>query len=272
MRQTFTAMTYNIWGGWDLPRRTPALRDLLHRRQPDLLGVQELHPDSLAAIDEALPGHERVHGAEPGWQTRSNLWWNAELFTAEEHGTRDVGLLHEDSLLFWVRLRMTAQPEAPPLLLASVHLTFPGHARERETDVSPRTREAEIVGDALQELRGEGAALLCVDINDYARPLWALYDRDFREPFGVLGRTCPITHPVTPRLDRPSPWADVQTVEKAIDWIFFTGPVRPHSAEVVDFFRDGVAPSDHKPVMATFSTVPRPAHRDLPADRTPSLS
>lgn len=253
MRQTITAMTYNIWGEWDLARRAPAIGDLMRRRQPDLLGVQELHPESMALIDQALPDHHRVHGTEPGWSSRGNLWWNGRLFDAEDHGAADVGILHEDSRLFWVRLRNRLLPDAPPLVLATVHLTFPGHPQEVETDTSPRTAQAAAVGQTLAELADGGPALLCVDINDYARPLWALFDRGLREPFGALGRTSPITHPVTPRHDRPMPWQDVQTVEKAIDWIFFSGPITPRAAEVVDFFREGVAPSDHKPVMATFT-------------------
>src|SRR5699024_10914636 len=137
-------------------------------------GVQELHPDSTAVIDRALPGHDRVHGEEPGWKTRSNLWWNRDLFDLQEHGATDVGILHEDSLLFWAKLRSTVAPTAPVLTLASAHLTFPGHPVERETDRSPRTEQATAVGEALLELNVDGATLLCIDINDYARPLWAL--------------------------------------------------------------------------------------------------
>lgn len=253
MRHTLTAMTYNLWGDWDLARRSPALDDLMRRRQPDLLGVQELHPDSMALIDAALPEHRRVHGSEPGWSTRGNLWWNSERFEEVEHGATDVGILHEDSRLFWARLRLRQLPELPPLLLATAHLTFPGHPQEIETERSPRTAQAVAIGQTLHELADGSPTLFCVDINDYARPLWALFDQGFRESFGALGRTSPITHPVTPRHDRPMPWQDVQTVEKAIDWIFFAGPITPRSAEVVDFFHDGVAPSDHKPVMATFT-------------------
>lgn len=263
MHHTVTVMTYNLWGEWDLPTRSEPLGELMRRRQPDLLGVQELHPQLRTIIDEALPNHSRVHGDEPGWATRSNLWWNTTVFEIEESGTRDVGILHEDSLLFWAKLRSIVLPDAPSVLLAAAHLTFPGHPLERETERSPRTEQAAAVGEALTELSPDGATFLCIDINDYARPLWALYDRGYREPFGTLGRTSPITHPVTPRHDKPPPWEGVQTVEKAIDWIFYRGPAQPRTAEVVEFFHEGTAPSDHKPVMATFAltdpATPTPA-------------
>lgn len=253
MLHTFTSMTYNLWGGWDLEHRSDALTELLRRRSPDLLGVQELHPDAVSLIDSALPQHQRVQQEAPGWTSQGNLWWDAELFSVEGHGASDVGLLNPDAALFWVRLRSVLFPELPALVYATVHLTFPGHRLEKETERSPRTAQAAAVAEELNRLAVAGPVILCIDINDYARPLWALYDRGFREPFGYFGRTCPITHPVTPRRDRSLPWDDVQTVEKAIDWQFFRGPVRPRNAEVIDFFLDGVAPSDHKPVMATFS-------------------
>ena len=37
-----------------------------------------------------------------------------------------------------------------------------------------------------------------------------------------------------------------------IDFQFHRGPVRPLTTEVVDFFADGMAPSDHRPVVTTY--------------------
>ena len=41
-------------------------------------------------------------------------------------------------------------------------------------------------------------------------------------------------------------------IPKPIDWQFFRGNVRPVSAEVVEYWHDGLAPSDHQPVFATY--------------------
>ena len=254
MGHTFTAMTYNLWGGWDLDRRRPALESLLRRRSPDLLGVQELHPRLRESIDTALPHHARVHDEHPGWAERGNLWWDARCFEYVAHGVTDIGLRSEHAGLFWVRLANRCAPELPELTLSTVHLTWPGHPEEVATNCSPRTSQAATAAAELDRLAGSAPVLMCADMNDHARPMWAMYDSGFREPFGVLGRTCPPTHPVTPRADKPARWEGVQTVEKALDWVFFRGPIVPRTAEVVEYFDEGAAPSDHKAVMATFTT------------------
>lgn len=260
MRHTFTAMTYNLWGGWDLDSRSPALSTLLQLRSPDLLGVQELHPESRDLIDTALPHHQRVRDDAAGWAKHSNLWWDTRVFGYVNHGFSDVGILAEAAGLFWVQLRSTLNPDAPTVTFATAHLTWPGHPDEVDTDRSARTDQARNIAAALDELGGDHPILFTADMNDHARPMWAMYDGGFREPFGSLGRTCPPTHPVTPRFDRAAKWEGVQTVEKAIDWIFFRGPVTPRSAEVIEYFHQGVAPSDHKPVMATFQLDHQTAH------------
>jgi endonuclease/exonuclease/phosphatase (EEP) superfamily protein YafD len=252
---TFTSMTYNLWQGWCLDDRLPALDDLMRTRSPDLLGTQELHPDSRKAIDAALPGHARVQDEAPGWAVCSNIWWDRATFDLVEYGAEDVGILAEHAALFWVRLRPIGVEAAPSILYSTAHLTWPGHPREVADDRSPRVEQARAIAAALRRLGGDGPTILCTDINDYARPLWALYDEGFREPFGSLGRTAPVTHPVFPlplaKQDRS--WPGVHMTQKTLDWQFFRGPLRPRSGEVVEYFRDGIAPSDHKPVVCTFT-------------------
>lgn len=254
MGHTFTSMTLNLWGDWDFARRSEALSQMMSLRQPDLLGVQELCPESAEVIDAALPTHTRVHD-DGGWLHEGNLYWNTELFSEIEHGYVNIGHVEPLRGLFWVRLAHVGRPELAPLILATTHLTFPGSVDEVQTERSPRTDQARKAADNLLELAGDGPALLCIDANDYARPLWAMYDAGFRDPFGTLGRTCPFTFPVTPRFDRPMRWEGVQVVEKVLDWELFLGPLLPRCAEVIDFFLDNVAPSDHKPVMSTFTQI-----------------
>ena len=40
-----------------------------------------------------------------------------------------------------------------------------------------------------------------------------------------------------------------------IDWIFHRGPLRPMTSEAPDFRYGDIAPSDHKPVLATYRLV-----------------
>jgi endonuclease/exonuclease/phosphatase (EEP) superfamily protein YafD len=56
---------------------------------------------------------------------------------------------------------------------------------------------------------------------------------------------------------RLSPLASPQ---KAIDWLFHRGPMVCRSSEVGDYFHHGSAPSDHRPVLATY-TLPSPSTR-----------
>ncbi|GIF45694.1 endonuclease/exonuclease/phosphatase family metal-dependent hydrolase [Asanoa ferruginea] len=253
---TFVAMTYNVWGDAHLEQREPAIRDLLETRPPDLLATQELRPGSRAVIDAALPGHERVHDDFPGWAVQSNLWWRTELFTHVEHGAHDVGILDEHARLFWVRLRAA---DATDLVFATAHLTWPGHRDERADRANRRTGQAEAVVAALDEIAGTAPCLFTVDINDIGEPLWVLGNGGFLDSFTALGRTSPVTHPVAPlpfATGRGTRLSPLGSPAKAIDWIFARGPVTTRASEVVEFFSAGIAPSDHKPVAATYTLPP----------------
>lgn len=90
-------------------------------------------------------------------------------------------------------------------------------------------------------------------MNDWARPLWVLREAGFRDSFLSLGRSSPVTHPVIPHFEPGGALAPPEAVPKAIDWIFHRGPLRPRCSEVVEFFHEGRAPSDHAPVVATYT-------------------
>lgn len=250
---TFVAMTYNLWGDAHLAEREPALRALFRTRPPDLLATQELRPGTRDLVDQELPGHARVTDDHPGWARQSNLWWRRELFEPVAFGVRDVGILDPTAGLFWVRLRTAGGSE---LVFATAHLTWPGHAEERATGVNQRVPQARAIVAALDELAGAGPCLFTSDVNDIGGPLWELGNAGFLDSFTALGSPAPPTHPVVPmpfssgRGTRLSP---VQSPAKAIDWIFSRGPVHARTGEAVEFFHDGSAPSDHKPVVATFT-------------------
>lgn len=250
---TFVAMTYNLWGDAHLAERGPALRALLRTRPPDVLATQELRPASRDLVDAELPGHDRVVDDHPGWAGQSNLWWRRELFTLLAYGLRDVGIRDPTAGLFWVRLRAA---DGTVLVVATAHLTWPGHAEERATGVNQRIPQARAIVTALDELAGDGPCLFTADVNDIGGPLWELGNAGFLDSFTALGSPSPPTHPVVPlpfRSGRGTRLSPVQSPAKAIDWLFSRGALRPRTSEVVEFFHDGSAPSDHKPVVATYT-------------------
>lgn len=263
---TFVAMTYNVWGDYRVAERLPALRALLETRAPDLLAVQELSPLARDAFDAALPGFERVRDEGVGWAWQSNLWWRRELFEMEQCGAEDVGIRAPYAALFWVRLRPLGAAGTGSLLFSTAHLTWAGHPQESADRISPRPDEARRIVEALNHLAGDGACIFTTDINDIGPPNWAVASGGFTDSFTSLRRYSPPTHPVHPL---PFPFPDgaglgtrlspLQTPMKAIDWIFHRGPLVTRSSEVVEFFHEGSAPSDHKPVVATF-TLPGGSH------------
>ncbi|NDL56696.1 endonuclease/exonuclease/phosphatase family protein [Phytoactinopolyspora mesophila] len=250
---TFVAMTYNIWGGHRLTERTRALQSLFKLREPDVFGVQELQPESRVVLDDALPEHSRVEDDFPGWATQSNIWWRDDVFTLEDYGAEDIGIRSEHARLFWVRLRPSGTGDLPSLLFSTAHLTWPGHPQERVDDVNPRVGQARQAVAVLNRLAPDGPCLFTGDMNDYARPLWPLREAGFTDSFTALGTTSPPTHPVFPLVEPGQGWAPAESPQKAIDWLFHRGPLRPRCSEVVEFFFEGQAPSDHKPVTATYT-------------------
>lgn len=250
---TFVSMTYNIWGGHRLEERLPALRSFMEVRDPDLLAVQELREESRSLIDEALPGHRRVDDPLPGWTCEGNIWWREDTFELEEYGAEDIGHREQHRRLFWVRLRLRGAPDAPPLLYSTAHLTWQGNPQEREDDVNPRVAQARRVTEELARLSPGGPCIFTTDINDIARPIWAMREGGFSDSFSALGCGSPITHPAMPLIEPDRAWSPVPYVAKVLDWQFFRGPLRPKCSEVVDFFFHGQAPSDHKPVVTTYT-------------------
>lgn len=267
---TVVAMTYNLWGDLHASQREPALREFLRLRQPDLLATQELRPWSRSVIDTELDGCRRIEDDFRGWSHQSNLWWREALFEHVEHGADDVGILEADARLFWVRLRLRTTRAS--LILATAHLTWPGHAEERADGVGRRAPQAARVVERLGELADvDTACVFTTDINDIGPANWEFGNGGFLDSFTVLGQHSPVTHPVVPLPfstevgTRLSPLA---SPAKAIDWIFLRGPITCRSSEVTDYFFEASAPSDHKAVLATLTFPPAGAQTPTDAERS----
>ena len=258
MTTTFVAMTHNLWGDKFADERAGSLGRLYTVRPPDLLATQELRPWSRDIVDAALDDHERVVDDFPGWGKQSNLWWRRSVFEYVEHGAEDVGILDDGARLFWVRLRFVADP-AQTIVFSTGHLTWPGHITERESGSNLRVPQAARVVAELARIAPEEPCIFTVDINDIGGANWTFGNAGFLDSFTALHRHSPPTHPVIPSGFNEAigtGMSPLASPPKAIDWLYFRGPLVARSSEVVEFFDRSVAPSDHYPVAATFSLAP----------------
>lgn len=250
---TTVVMTYNTWGNFWWEERAAAMRALLETRPPDILAVQELKPPQVVLFDDVLAGHERVHDDFVGWSKSGNIWWNRDLYELEEYGAEDIGMRAEPARLFWVRLRVKALDGMPSLFVADAHYTFPGHKQEWLDDVSPRTNQARRTVEELDRLAGDRPCLFVGDLNDHSRPIKVLRDGGFRDAFSTLGRVSLPTYPAVPNAKAAAGDPSPESVPVTIDFQFHRGDIEVRSAEVVEFFHRGIAPSDHRPIVATYT-------------------
>lgn len=236
------ACTLNLWETSRWPERRDSLASFLGLHSPDILCVQELRPETLAVLEECLPGHDRVGDTFPGWTWEGNIFWRRGAFERMDHGIRDVGILEPERRLFWVRLRAAGGRE---MLVATAHFTWPGNEREKADGVNPRLGQARRAAEALDALApAPAAALFMGDFNEHYHPVKVLKAAGFQDCFSGLGRHPKATRPAVPTWQGP---------EQTVDWILYRGALRPMTCEAVDFFHGDIAPSDHKPVLATFA-------------------
>lgn len=238
----FSFMTLNLWQTSRWPDREPALSALLAAYRPDLFGVQELKPPLLQAIEAALPTHARVHDAGSGWADEGNLFWNAALFEEVAHGSEHISDANPHRQLFWVRLRV--RDTGRTLLAATAHFTWPGHRIEKASGQSPRPDEARRTAAALQRLANpHEPVFFCGDLNEHYYPPRILAEHGYVDCFKPLSLPVRPTRPARPIDERP---------DQAIDWIMANDRARPIAAHVVHFYKDGLPPSDHWPVIAVY--------------------
>lgn len=261
---TVVAQTHNLWGDHHATERADSLRGLYELRAPDLLATQETRTWSRDLLDRAMPAHQRVHDDFPGWQVQTNLWWDSRLFTHVDHGAEDVGIHDEHARLFWVRLGMPGRSQT--LLWTSAHLSYSGNAVEVQSGVNQRTIQARRVVVELDRLaHPDEPVFLASDTNAIATAIWVIGNAGYLDSFTALNRQAPPTHPVIPNAFESlvgTPRSPIGSPQKTIDYLFFRGPARVRSAEVVEYFDRGIAPSDHYPVASTFSLF------ELATDRT----
>jgi endonuclease/exonuclease/phosphatase (EEP) superfamily protein YafD len=243
----FVATTYNLWAQYRWPERIEPLRGYLRLARPDVLCVQELRQPSRDLIDEELSAHARVDDPFEGWVNEGNIYWNTTIFEFEEHGAEDIGMLEPARRLFWVRLKTGEHT----VLVATAHYTYQGHPRERTEGVSPRLEQARRTVTELERVaRADEPLLFMGDLNDTVNAIRILRDAGFRDSFTACGSPLLPTHPARPTADGNP---------QVLDWQFHRGPIRAMNSHVGGYFGGDIAPSDHKPVVATYAIGERPA-------------
>lgn len=239
----FVVCTHNLWKDERWSDRQEPLRQFITLHQPDILCVQELRPQSRALLDQVLKTHQRVDDSFGGWIKEGNIYWNQALFNLIEYGAEDIGILEQWRRLFWVRLQPLATA-GPPLLVATAHYTWPGNRKERSDGINVRIGQALSTVKALNRLVDPSSPLLFMgDLNDHYLPLKVLREAGFTDCFTALGRIPHVTRPTFPTHDH---------TPEVVDWMLHRGPLQPMTCDVVDFFVEDVAPSDHKPLLTTY--------------------
>ena len=240
---TFIAHTYNLWGTTRWPERRLCLERFFRLHRPDVLCVQELTPEASNLIAVALPAMSRVDDPFEGWAQEGNIFWDSDLFEAEEHGTADIGILVSARRLFWVRLRIKSAGST--VLVANAHFDWFGNSRELTQRINVRVEQAERTVAALDDLaRDDEPVLFMGDLNDDWHPLAVLREAGFADSFTALGCSPQPTHPALPIAAECPP--------RTYDWMLHRGPLRPLLTAVIDAYFGDLPGSDHKPVATTY--------------------
>ena len=221
-------------------RKVP-LQRFLEANRPDILCLQELTSSSRDLIDATLTAHRRIDDPFPGWTIEGNIYWNTEVFDLVGYGAEDIDIIGENRRLFWVRL---ASGSGATLVIATAHFTWLPEAGTSGEWVTVRVTEAHAAVAALEKVNRPGEPVLFMgDLNDYLYPIDVLRDGGFEDSFTSLGRAPEITHPAFSTTEAPT----------LLDWMMHRGPIRPTLTSVPDFYVDGIPPSDHKPIMTTYT-------------------
>jgi len=234
--------TYNLWVDVRWRDRAEPLRAYLELADPDVLCLQELRPVSRDLIDATLTGHQRIDDPFGGWVDEGNIYWRSSMFELVAYGAEDLGQQSPLRRLFWARLHHLSSDTN--VLVSTAHFTWQGNPSEAAGGPSPRPAEAQRTLDALDRLAGDDPVLFMGDLNDAANPIRVLRKGGFVDSFTRCGAPLQPTHPARPTADGNP---------QVLDWQFHRGPIRSMNSHVGEFFLGDVAPSDHKPVVATYA-------------------
>lgn len=260
-------MTFNIrrrmngvaWRRADRWRhRAGAVRALLQREQPTLVGVQEAMPDQADAVLAALGSAYRFVGRGHGRRLSGEgcpIFFDAERL----------------ELLYWDQTALSDHPrEAGSRSWGNLipRIVVTARFRDRRTGstftalnthldpFSPRSRVRSV--DALRTMVGHGPTILTGDLNagEGSRTLRALLDDG-----GLQDAWTAAARRLTASVGTFAGYRPPRPSRARIDWIVVTPDVRVASAGINTFRHAGVWPSDHLPVQAVVA---------IPAGRGPA--
>ena len=265
---TFSLMTYNLWKTDGIPtyweKRRGVLLRQLKKLNPDIMVVQELHPDIMECILEALPGHKYIQSKEgtepfPGYTDEGNIFYRDSMFKEVDSGYEDIQQEEEYRRLFWIRLKFICNGKTA--------LFTNAHQKEIDTDLNLRKIQARLTINKLNAMQLDNEpCFFGGDLNESFWPKELLNYAGFVDCFSSLSLPCRPTHPNRPTLSLEDTLAD-----QALDWLFVR-PGRNCSSDSVKSLvgtvvRDMVGlssndpqekitmciqPSDHCPVLAVY--------------------
>jgi endonuclease/exonuclease/phosphatase family metal-dependent hydrolase len=269
--EPFRVLTFNILGSWDLregagwAERQERVVGVIAQAAPDLVGLQEATAVQRATLDAKLPGLRRVPVHPPeGAPNREHeealntILYRPTRFRYEAGGIFWLGVDPARPALDWdaafprcaTWARFTDLADGVPLLFIATHL-------DHESDRARAESAALILEFLALTHTAPGARVPVIIVGDFnADASTDLHQRflegppPFRDAWEETrgGAGAPYTdgtfHDFTGK-----PLTDVGR----IDWILFTGSLRPLEARVVEAAVGGHYPSDHFPILALFS-------------------
>jgi endonuclease/exonuclease/phosphatase family metal-dependent hydrolase len=252
----------NNWADKEHPRRERTIR-IIRKNEPDLLGVQEARPDQVNDLKDALSeytfyGVGRDDGKLGG--EFSGIFYRTERFTQtgagsfwlsatpEKPGTSFYTALGACArIASWVRLKDKAT--GGEFVLLNMHWDH----------ISQPAREssASLVRERLALL---GGSLPWIVMGDLNAPEDSVEVKKLIGPKDSNGRSLAdsfrVLHPKrSPDESTFNDWAGTLKGSR-IDFILYTREFKAESAKIVRKNYDGLWPSDHYPVMATFRLQP----------------
>lgn len=257
--KTVSALTLNLRFGLadDGPKgwrfRKKILPSFFKEHRSDFMAFQEANDFQVDDLSRMLPGYRHIGRRQPA----PAFWQNNVLFYRKEWR-----LLRSDYFFLSPtpdipsRFRKSRWPrqctiglfgfEGRQLLCGTTHFDF---------DPDIQSRSARLVMERLSAFSPDSPALLMGDFN--APPTGAAH--------AVFTGAKPESEDASKTLftnafDPPFPpthhdFTGSRTGDH-IDWILYRGPLRPQTARVIDWSKDGVYPSDHFPIQGIFQWKP----------------
>ncbi len=237
--ERISLVSLNLWNTEHWEKRKQCVVSFVQTYHADIYCFQEVRPQTLAVLDEALPEYRRIEGKEPGWQCENSIYVNKQLFQVKEFGRVDLNMPEVHRGLFWVRLLTTEQKL---LFVGTMHLTHQLNADEQRTGIGYRHAEAHFAAKALNQLVNQQRSVICGDFNDPVHPSRIFSEEaQYTDVFSALGIAAPVTF--------PCPYLSTEGfLVEAIDKIMVRGEIRPILATSPQFMIPNGVLSDHWPV------------------------